>query len=105
MLRNVALNESFWTQRQQNLYPNDINLAPNPTISEVFINNRNGAELGSGDFSRETFLHNISSISSTEIAEYVIERIASEEKKANILKTYLKKNYPKGLSKDSFVTY
>jgi hypothetical protein len=96
MLRNVELNAPIWIQLQQSLYPNNISLSPNPTIEEVLINNRNESELGSGDFSRETFLHNISSISSPEIAEYVIERITPEEIKAtnqgfDILKVNLKK--------------
>jgi hypothetical protein len=110
VLRNVELNAPILIQLQQKEYPNFISLTPSPTIEEVLINNRNESELGSGDFSRETFLHNISSISSPEIAEYVIERISPEEIKAtnqgfNILKANLKNNYPKGLSKDSLVTY
>jgi len=45
MLRNVELNAPIWIQLQQSLYPNNINLSPNPTIEEVLINNRNESEL------------------------------------------------------------
>jgi hypothetical protein len=110
MLRNVDLSAPIWIELQQKEYPSFISLTPSPTIDEVLINNRNEAELRIGDFSREIFLHDISSISSPEITECVIERITPEEIKAanqgfDILKANLKKNYPKGLSKDSLVTY
>jgi len=59
---------------------------------------------------RVTAISNLASISDQEIANYIVDRLAPPEVSALLqsfdkLKRELKKDYPKGLSKDEFVQF
>jgi len=101
--------EAFWRQRQMELYPKEFQINTGiPTPQEVLITQQKNDN--NDGTNRVTAISNLASISDQEIANYIVDRLAPPEVSALLqsfdkLKRELKKNYPKGLSKDEFVQF
>jgi hypothetical protein len=98
--------KSQWSESQRELYPNSLILSTGPSLQEVLITQE--ANDMNDVTNLDTAKSYLQSISDDSTAQYITEKLTSLEIQSLIqqfekIKKLLRKDYPRGISKDEFV--
>jgi len=104
--KDNEISRSQWTESQMDLYPNSLIINSGPSLKVVLINQQ---ENDTNDVTNlATATSYLRSITDETTAEYITQKLSTLEIQSLIqqfekIKKLLRKDYPKGISKDEFV--
>jgi hypothetical protein len=77
---DIGRDAPVWKRRQQELYPNSIDLSPNvPTLSQVLIKERDEDNAIFEEQNKNVAISNLMQITTPQIAEYVLARLNANQ--------------------------